>query len=75
MDNNYCSVDELQEILGWCTAMQPIWDKLTSGRNVLTSCDLMLDMKIYDSNGELLGKVDWCESGPAFYPSNGSDNG
>lgn len=69
MSDTYITAKELREIAGICDAFNPVWNRLID-----TSTDISLETEygfeytVFDSNGEVLGRIKWCESGAAFYP-------
>lgn len=69
--DNYMTADELRAVADYCESLQPLWDALTSGPTSGVSIDTEhIEVNVYDANGEKLGVVMWCDSGPAFYPVN-----
>lgn len=70
MDQNYMTPEELRAVADYCDALQPIWDALTGPSKDGVSVDTgAVELSVYGSNGELLGRITWADAGPAFYPS------
>lgn len=67
--DNYLTPDELRGIADYCESLRPLWDSLTSGakEGITVEAD-EVELVVYDSNGDKVGRITWCDSGPAFYP-------
>lgn len=70
MDENYMTPEELRAVAGFCESLNPLWDALTNGPKGGVSVDTdSVELNVYDSDGETLGRITWADSGPAFYLS------
>lgn len=65
---NFLTAKELRDIADMVDKVNAIWDILVNHRGAV-AYDADLGIKVYDSNGDTLGKIDWTEDGAAFYPS------
>lgn len=69
-DQNWMSAVELRAIADFCERLDPLWDALTSGPSEVVTVDSEgIELSVYDSNGDRLGKITWADGGPAFYPA------
>lgn len=71
-EENWVAPAELRAIADYCETLDPLWDALTSGPNGGITIDSEgVELSVYDSNGDRLGKITWGDSGPAFYAQRG----
>lgn len=63
----YMTPDELRSVAKACEALLPLWEVLTTSKFGVSAEMEELNLRLYDSNGEFLGLIDWSDSGPAFY--------
>jgi hypothetical protein len=69
MSDNYITAEELRAIAHTCDSLKPLWDALTTPNGDVSIESGELDINVFDSNGETLGRIAWCDSGAAFYPN------
>lgn len=60
--SNYLTTDELREIISLIDALDKV-----------DSCAVSFAVKLYDSNGEEIGRIEQKEAGPVYYPDQTSD--
>lgn len=70
MDDNYMFPEELRAVADYCDALQSLWGALTGPSKGGVWVDTgAVELSVYDSNGEMLGRITWADAGAAFYPS------
>lgn len=68
-NENYMTPAVLRGLAECCEALDPLWNVLTgSPRGGVSVEAVELNLNVFDSNGEQLGRIDWADGGAAFYP-------
>ena len=65
--DKYIVAEELDDIRKALEATQHLWDLMTASFGSLSFESSNFELQVFDGS-ELLGKITWSESGPAFYP-------
>lgn len=68
--DNYITPKELREIAEFCELLDAVWNRLTNvNKSVSFEAPEGIEHLVHDSNGDLLGTINWADCGAAFYPA------